>query len=144
MTKTAYRISIALLALLVTACAGLLEQPEEATLPVSENTAVVALVDAARMDVTSGKSDSAGATLERALRIEPKNPMLWHELAKHRLREGQYKQAEAFAAKSNNWAGDSKGLRVLNWRIIGDARVRLGNFAGANAAYDKATELEKN
>ena len=133
-----------LLAVFLTACAGLLEQGEEAPLPVSENTAVVALVDTARTDFIAGKSDSAGAALERALRIEPKNPMLWHELAKLRLREGEFKQAESLAAKSNNWAGDNKRLRVLNWRIIGDARVRLGNFTGANAAYDKATELEKN
>jgi Flp pilus assembly protein TadD len=143
MTILLRRLGVLLMAVL-SGCAGLLEQPEETPLPISANTAVVALIDSARMDFISGKSDSAGATIERALRIEPKNPMLWHELAKLRLREGEFKQAEALAAKSNNWADENKRLRVLNWRIIGDARERLGNFAGANAAYDKATELENN
>ena len=145
MTSTFRRAASLVVSLLLAACAGLPTEPEEvaAPLPVSENTAVIALVDNARMSLTSGKSETAGAALERALRIEPRNSRVWHELARLRLSEGEYRQAEALAAKSNTWAGDDKRLRALNWRVIGDARVRLGNFAGANAAYDKATELEQ-
>lgn len=145
MTKTFHRAASVLCLSLLSACAGLPTEPDEvaAPLPVSENTAVIALVENAHMSLASGKSETAGAALERALRIEPRNPRVWHELAKLRLSEGDYRQAAALAAKSNTWAGNDKRLRAMNWRVIGDARVRLGNFVGANAAYDKAAELEQ-
>ena len=145
MTNTLRRAATVLLLSLLTACARLPIEPDEVgpPLPVSENTAVIALVDNARMSLASGRWETAGSALERALRIEPRNPAVWHELAKLRLSEGEYQQAEALAAKSNTWSGNDKRLRAMNWRLMGDARVRLGNFAGANAAYDKATELEQ-
>ena len=40
--------------------------------------------------------------LERALRIEPRNPSLWHELAGVRLLEGHYEQADSLAQRSNS------------------------------------------
>jgi cytochrome c-type biogenesis protein CcmH/NrfG len=83
------------------------------------------------------------ASLERALRIEPRNPALWQDLAKLRLEQGQYQQAEGLAARSNAWVGDDKTLRAENWRIIGQARLKRGDYAGAQAAFDKAAELAK-
>ncbi|MEJ2154345.1 MAG: tetratricopeptide repeat protein [Desulfobacteraceae bacterium] len=49
--------------------------------------------------------DEARANLERAVRIEPRNPLLWQELARVQLEQGQYRQAENMAAKSNTLAG---------------------------------------
>jgi predicted negative regulator of RcsB-dependent stress response len=118
-------------------CAGFLP-PTSETLPVSDNTAVVALMDTARTDIANGKLDSAVAPLERALRIEPQNPLVWQELAKLRLQQGQYQQAEGLAARSNGWAGSNKTLRAENWRIIGEARLKRGDHQGAQAAFDKA------
>jgi cytochrome c-type biogenesis protein CcmH/NrfG len=66
---------------------------------------------------------SAAATLERALRIEPRNPRLWHELARVRLRQGDYSQAESTAARSNAWSGADSELRAANQRIIEEARA---------------------
>lgn len=125
---------------LLSGCAGLLPAPEQ---PVSDNAAVVSLVDAARNDAAGGKLDSASASLERALRIEPNNPALWQELAKLRLQQGQYQQAEGLAARSNGWAGSNKSLRADNWRIIGQARLKRGDYAGAQNAFDRAAELAK-
>jgi predicted Zn-dependent protease len=82
--------------------------------------------------------EAAGASLERALRIEPRNPVLWQELARVRLDQGQYRQAENLAAKSNALAGDDKRLRPENWRIIGQARGLLGDVQGAQAAFERA------
>lgn len=127
---------------LLAGCAGMLAPPEEAR-PVSDNSAVVALSDAARGDAAGGRLDAAVASLERALRIEPRNPALWQELAKLRLDQGQYQQAEGLAARSNGWAGDDKLLRAENWRIIGQARLKRGDYSGAQAAFDKAAELAK-
>ena len=76
--------------------------------------------------------------LERALRIEPRNPVLWHELARIRLEQGQYRQAENMAAKSNMLTGTNRYLKAKNWRIIGEARNRLGDLQGAREAFEKA------
>ena len=89
----------------------------------SENIAVAGLMDTARADVTANRLGSAAATLERALRIEPRNPRLWHELAKVRLKQGDYAQAESTAQRSNAWAGSDADLRAANQRIIEDARA---------------------
>ena len=66
----------------------------------SENPAVASLVNSARADVAAGRLTHAAAALERALRIEPRNPRLWHELARVRLMQGDYGQAESVAARS--------------------------------------------
>jgi cytochrome c-type biogenesis protein CcmH/NrfG len=79
-------------------------------------------MDSARKDASSGKLGSAAATLERALRIEPRNPRLWHELALVRYRQADYSQAENLAARSNTYAGSDGELRAANQKIIGDSR----------------------
>ena len=125
-------------AALLGGCAGLLPSTAEAP-PASDNNAVVALMDSARTDTASGKLDAAAASLERALRIEPRNPVLWQELARLRLQQGQYQQAEGFAARSNAWAGTNKAMLAENWRLIGEARLKRGDQPGAQAAFDKAS-----
>ena len=88
----------------------------------------------------AGRMDEAGANLERALRIEPRNPVLWQELARVRLHQGQYRQAENLAAKSNALAGGNRYLQAENWRVIGEARNRRGDLEGARAAFKEAEE----
>ena len=110
---------------------------------VSENRAVIALLDRARLDTGAGQREAAGASLERALRIEPRNAWLWHELAQLRLTQGQYAQAIALAQKSISFAGRERRLQALNWRVIGNARVAQGNPTGAEQALKLAAELEQ-
>ena len=106
--------------------------PEPATPPsppvlrpaARESTAVASLMDSARADTVAGRLANAAATLERALRIEPRNPRLWQELARLRLQQGEFAQAESMAARSNTWAGADSALRAENQRIIDDARNR--------------------
>lgn len=120
-----------LLALLVSGCATVEtpapvsepEAPPAATHPPSENIAVAGLMDTARADVAANRLGSAAATLERALRIEPRNPRLWHELALVRLKQGDYAQAESTAQRSNAWAAADSELRSANQRIIEEART---------------------
>lgn len=106
--------------------------------PPPRNDAVIALLDVSRSQSSSGKLDMAGASLERALRIEPQNPVLWQELARVRLHQRQYREAENFAAKANILSGGDRQLRAENWRIIGQARTRLGDYQGAQEAFEKA------
>ena len=119
---------------------GIIVEPEPV---VSGNPAVIALLDRARLDTGAGQRETASASLERALRIEPRNAWLWHELARLRLAQGQYAQAIALAQKSVSFAGLERRLQALNWRVIGNARVAQGNPSGAEQAFRHAAELEQ-
>ncbi len=107
----------------------------------SENPAVVALLDDARGRPAARPGDAA-ASLERALRIEPRNPRLWQELARVRLSEGDFAQAESLAARANTWSGTDNRLRAENWRIIAESRSRRGDEPGAKAAVARAQRYE--
>ena len=107
----------------------------------AENVAIAGLMDTARADAAAGRLANAAAALERALRIEPRNPRLWQELARVRLKQGQYAQAESVAARSNSWAGSDNALRAENWRLIAEARTARGDAEGARAALDTAERI---
>jgi predicted Zn-dependent protease len=107
----------------------------------SGNRAVIALLDLAHTDNEAGRREAAGASLERALRIEPRNPWLWHQLAQLRLTQGQYQQAISLARKSNSFAGHQSRVQAENWQVIGNARVAQGDSAGAEQAFKLAADL---
>lgn len=107
----------------------------------SNNRAVIALLDRADMDFSGGKREAAGAALERALRIEPRNPWLWHQLAQVRLSQGQYAQAITLAKKSNSFSGKQHRLQADNWQLIGQSRIGQGNTSGAEEAFKRSNEL---
>ncbi|MGB5082688.1 MAG: tetratricopeptide repeat protein, partial [Burkholderiales bacterium] len=86
----------------------------------------------------AGRPANAAASIERALRIEPRNPRLWQALARVRLQQGDSLQAENFAARSNAWAGGDNALRSENWRLIAQAREARGDAEGARAALAAA------
>lgn len=115
------------------------QPPETAPAPRSENVAIAGLMESARTDAAAGRLANAAATLERALRIEPRNPRLWQELARVRLKQGQYAQAESVAARSNSWAGSDNALRAENWRLIAEAREARGDAEGARQARELST-----
>jgi Tetratricopeptide repeat len=96
--------------------------PERVPPPRAETTAVAGLMDSARADIAAGRLPNAAASLERALRIEPRNARLWHELALVRFQQRDYAQAESLAARSNTLAGNDSELRTANQRLIDDAR----------------------
>jgi Tfp pilus assembly protein PilF len=138
MTIVIRRVLILIAFFLLGGCAVL--QPVGPTTQPSGNTAVMTLLNKAQGQAAAGRMDEARANLERALRIEPRNPVLWQELARIRLKQGQYRQAENLAAKSNVLAGTNRYLRSENWRIIGEARSRRGDPQGAQAAFEKAEQ----
>lgn len=80
---------------------------------------------------------NAAAQLERAIRIQPKNPELWHVLAEVRLRERQPGLAEDLAKKSNAMAKNQVELIQSNWIIIAEARRQKGDVQGASEAAAK-------
>jgi len=91
---------------------------------IRENVAIAGLMQSARDDAAAGRLLQAAAALERALRIEPRNPRLWNELARVRLRQGDNAQAAQLAARSNSFAGSDAQLRAANQAIIEQARTQ--------------------
>jgi cytochrome c-type biogenesis protein CcmH/NrfG len=126
--------------MLLAGCATAPPVPPSQTRP-SDSDAVVALLDSAAAEQRAGQLPASAAALERALRIEPRNPYIWHRLARLRLQEGNYAQAAGLAAKSNALAGGDDRLRAANWRMIGEARRQTGDQAGADAAFAEAERL---
>ena len=108
-----------------------------------ENIAIAGLMESARADAAAGKLPNAAASLERALRIEPRNPRLWSELARIRFQQRDYAQAESTALRSESWAGKDNLLRADNWRLIAAARDARGDSAGAQQAREAASRFEK-
>jgi outer membrane biosynthesis protein TonB len=116
----------------------------EVVLPPAEitpkgNQAVVALLDSAKQYVARSDWDKAAAALERAVRLEPKNAGIWHDLAQIRLQQRQYKQAEDLAAKSNSLAGSDRQVKSRNWKVISVSRRARGDDSGAEAAEAQAS-----
>ena len=90
--------------------------------------------------IQEGNYADASALLERAIRIQPKNPELWHVLADVRLKQQQEGLAEDLAKKSILLIKDGPALVRANWKIIAESRRLKGDFAGASEALAKAND----
>ncbi len=91
---------------LINACSTI--APLTAT-AVSDNTAVVTLVDEARILSDDGKYERAKSKLERALRLEPNNGALWFELAFTNKEQGNIRNARSLAERAQRLSRD-RGL----------------------------------
>ena len=99
---------------------------EEQAPAFAPNRPVLALVERAEVQRAAGDLAGASATLERALRIEPRNPHILNRLARVRLQQGNYSQADSLASKSNALAGSAPALERDNLSIIAAARKAAG------------------
>jgi hypothetical protein len=104
---------------------------------------VVSLVKAARGQVRASQLDAAGASLDRALRIEPRNPWVWQAQAQLHLAAQQAEQAESEARKSNSLGKRNPYLEAENWRIIAAARAQRGDANGAAEARARQDEAQQ-
>jgi len=102
--------------------------------------ATSALVAQAHKQATSGDYAPAAATIERALRIEPENPLLWIELGRVRLSEGNAAQADGMGHKALALATGDVTAQSSAWRLIADSlRARQRNQEAADAEKKAAT-----
>ncbi|MGF1643922.1 MAG: tetratricopeptide repeat protein [Thiotrichales bacterium] len=106
------------------------------------NPVVVSMLSAADQYQQSGDLDRASSSVERGLRVAPRDAHLWQRLARIRLQQGRYQQAEEMAKKSTSLAQGNRGLVAQNWLLIGEARGRMGDTSGAAEARDRATRLQ--
>jgi len=130
---------ISLLTLLsVLACTTLPQSGPEGTQTGSDKPVVLALATDSQRAREQGRYEQAALYLERALRIEPGDPWLWHHLAIVRLEQGRFQQAVHLASKSNALAQPDDTLRQRNWGVIADALEALGETGKAAEARRKA------
>ncbi|MDH4275870.1 MAG: tetratricopeptide repeat protein [Gammaproteobacteria bacterium] len=111
--------------------------PDDATLENSKSSqqrVAQRLLEDAQAKVEKGQLDAAVATLERGLRIDPRNPLLWLRFAQVRLKQGKPSLAEQLANKALVLAGGARALVTESWRVILEARAARGDTQGAKNA----------
>jgi len=92
------------------------------------------LLELARQQAESGQGELAAATLERAIKIEPENPWLWHRLAVLRMQQKKWPLAIELANRSIALAKGNKRLIGGNWLVISLALEGAGNYEAAKRA----------
>jgi tetratricopeptide (TPR) repeat protein len=129
------------------------EQPPAPTEPVEEapapppvreyqlSSASKSLVSQARTQAAAGNFAVAASSIERALRIEPNNPLLWIELGRVRQAEGNYAQAENLGRKGLSLATGDPRTQSSAWRLIAEALRARGKAPEAQEAEARADAL---
>ncbi len=104
--------------------------------------AVVALLERVTAASAKGNHAQAAAELERALRISPRDGDLWLRLARVRLQQSQWQQAETLAQKCVSLPESDGQTRKGAWGVIGSAREAQGDGPGAAAARQRAAVIK--
>ena len=100
--------------------------------------ATQSLVTQARAQLANGEAVAASITLDRAVRIEPGNPLVWIELARQRLAAGEPRQAEGIARKALSLASGDPAARAEAQHALGEALRAQGRNGEARAAEARA------
>jgi predicted Zn-dependent protease len=100
-----------------------------------------ALVSQAQTQMATKNYVVAAASIERALRIEPDNPLLWIELGKVRFAEGNYVQAENMARKAVSMSVNAPRAQSSAWRLIAESYRARGKNIEAQEAQARADGL---
>jgi tetratricopeptide (TPR) repeat protein len=97
-----------------------------------------ALVTQAEAQRKKGDLPGASVSLDRALRIEPNNPLLWIEMGRLRMDQRNYPQAENMARKALSMSVGDDATQSAAWELIGQSLKARGRNAEAEEALDKA------
>jgi tetratricopeptide (TPR) repeat protein len=100
-----------------------------------------ALVGQAQTQMASKNYTVAAASIERALRIEPDNALLWIELGKVRQAEGNYSQAENMGRKAASMAVNAPRTQAAAWTLIAESLRARGKNTEAREAETKAKQI---
>ncbi len=98
---------------------------------------VLAMLNKAEKHMAAGEVEQAIDSLERAARLKPKDPWLWHSMAVLRLQTKEWGEAINLAQKSISLSGGQQKLLAGNWQIILDAKKALGDETGVIEAEKK-------
>ena len=102
-----------------------------------------ALVGQAQTQIATKNYTVAASSIERALRIEPDNPLLWIELGKVRLAEGNYVQAENIGRKAVSMSVNAPRAQSSAWKLIADSYRARGKNIEAQEAQARSDSLNR-
>lgn len=114
-------------------------EPSTAPQPqITQNSAVVALLDSAEQSRAAGDYRSAQGSLQRAQRIAPRDPEVYYSLAVTHMEQENFDLAEQVALKGVSVAQGNPYQSQRLWKLIAKIRLRAGDPAGARQAEQKA------
>jgi tetratricopeptide (TPR) repeat protein len=100
-----------------------------------------ALVSQAEAQRKKGDLPGATVTMERALRIEPNNPLLWIEMGRLRMDQRNFAQAEGMGRKALSMSVGDDRTQSQAWQLIADSLRARGRNPEAQQAADRAKAL---
>jgi len=103
--------------------------------------AAAALVGEAHQEEQSRNFGIAAETLERALGIEPHNPLVWIELGRENILAGNPAQAYGMGRKALYLATGDAHAQASSWELIAAALRAQGRNDEAYVAEEKAVSL---
>jgi tetratricopeptide (TPR) repeat protein len=103
--------------------------------------AATSLVGAAHAQEQSRNFGLAAETLERALSIEPRNPLVWIELGRENIMAGNPSQAYGMGRKALYLANGDPHAQATAWELIAASLRAQGRNDEAYAAEEKAVHL---
>jgi tetratricopeptide (TPR) repeat protein len=89
----------------------------------------------------AGDPQLAISTIERALRIEPDNPLLWIELGELHEAAGHYEQAGGIGHKALQLAIGDPHAQSASWHLIAESLKARNRNGEAAEAQHRADEL---
>ena len=134
-----------LIALMVSlsACAVIIDKAydkNKVILPPSSAT-ISSLLSQADQYRVSGQSQQALVTLERAIQIEPVDPVPWYQTAQTYSSLGHHNQAIDFAQRAASLSSSHPSLRRGCWRLIANSHQALGQLQQAELANQTAEAI---
>jgi Tfp pilus assembly protein PilF len=99
------------------------------------------LVSQAQAQRKRGDLPGATVSLDRALRIEPNNPLLWIEMGRLRMDQRNFPQAENMGRKALAMAVGDSQTQSSAWVLIADSLKARGKNPQAQEAYERAQSL---
>jgi tetratricopeptide (TPR) repeat protein len=103
-----------------------------------QNPAVKELLADAGTAESKGDYDQAATLLERALRIQPRDPEILQSLAEVQVQVRDYGQALSFATRSYDLGPRVGEICSRNWHTISVCREHMGDHGGSRDAAAKA------
>jgi len=100
-----------------------------------------ALVAQAAAQRKKGDLPGASVSLDRALRIEPNNPLLWIETGRLRMDQRNFAQAENMARKALAMSVGDDATQSAAWDLVGQSLKARGRNVEAEEAFAKAREV---
>jgi predicted Zn-dependent protease len=103
--------------------------------------AATALVAQAHRQAAGGDTQLAISSIERALRIEPDNPLLWIELGEIHETAGHFEQAGGIGHKALQLATGDPHAQSASWHLIAESLKSRNRNGEAAEAQHRADEL---